>query len=32
VRVSLSEDLNEVNHVVEKLEYLGFPQAFIVAL
>jgi rare lipoprotein A len=32
VRVSLSEDLDEINQVVEKLEYLGFPQAFIVAL
>lgn len=32
VRVSLSEDLNETNQVVEKLEYLGFYQAFIVAL
>ena len=27
-----SEDLNEINQVVEKLEYLGFSQAFIVAL
>lgn len=32
VRVSLSEDLNEINQVVEKLEYLGFSQTFIVAL
>jgi rare lipoprotein A len=32
VRVSLSEDLDEINQVVEKLEYLGFPKAFIVAL
>jgi rare lipoprotein A len=32
VRVSLSEDLNDTNQVVEKLEYLGFSQAFIVAL
>jgi rare lipoprotein A len=32
VRVSLSEDLNETNQVVEKLEYLGFSQTFIVAL
>ena len=32
VRVSLSEDLNETNQVVEKLEYLGFSQAIIVAL
>ena len=32
VRVSLNEDLNETNKVVEKLEYLGFSQAFIVAL
>ncbi len=32
VRVSLSEDLNKTNRVVDKLEYLGFSQAFIVAL
>jgi len=32
VRVSLSEDLNEINQVVEKLECLGFSQTFIVAL
>lgn len=32
VRVSLNEDLNETNQVVEKLEYLGFSQTFIVAL
>jgi len=32
VRVSFSEDLNETNQVVERLEYLGFSQAFIVAL
>ncbi|MBW2309964.1 MAG: septal ring lytic transglycosylase RlpA family protein [Deltaproteobacteria bacterium] len=32
VRVSLTEDLNETNQVVEKLEYLGFDHAFIVAL
>jgi rare lipoprotein A len=32
VRVSLSEDLNKTNQVVKRLEYLGFSQAFIVAL
>jgi len=32
VRVSLTEDLHETNQVVEKLEYLGFAQVFIVAL
>jgi len=32
VRVFFSEDLNEINRVVEKLEYLGFSQTFIVAL
>jgi cell division protein FtsN len=32
VRVSLSEDLNETNQVVKKLEYMGFSEAFIVAL
>jgi len=31
VRVSLCEDLNEVNQTVDKLEYLGFSQTFIVA-
>jgi len=32
VRVSLCEDLNEVNQLIDKLEYLGFSQTFIVAL
>jgi rare lipoprotein A len=32
VRVSLSEDLNEISQVVGRLEYLGFSQTFIVAL
>jgi rare lipoprotein A len=32
VRVSLSEDPNEINQVVERLKYLGFSQTFIVAL
>jgi rare lipoprotein A len=32
VRVSVSEDLNKTAQVVKKLEYLGFSEAFIVAL
>jgi rare lipoprotein A len=32
VRVSLCNDLNEINQVVDRLEYLGFSQTFIVAL
>jgi len=32
VRVSLSEDLNETDQVVKRLEYMGFSEAFIVAL
>jgi rare lipoprotein A len=32
VRVSLSEDLNDTNQIVKELEYLGFSEAFIVAL
>ncbi|MFW6147932.1 MAG: septal ring lytic transglycosylase RlpA family protein [Thermodesulfobacteriota bacterium] len=32
VRVSLCKDLNEINQIVDRLEYLGFLQTFIVAL
>lgn len=32
VRVSLSKDLTEANQIVNKLEYLGFSENFIVAL
>jgi len=32
VRVSLSKDLIEASNIVEKLEYLGFSETFIVAL
>lgn len=32
VRVSLSDDLTKAGHIVERLEYLGFSDVFIVAL